>query len=57
MMFSDINDFHDYIELTDTWIDLPSGQRILVMGKGSVGMFPDCLHVPSISRNIISEGY
>eukprot|EP01038_Epipyxis_sp_PR26KG_P014695 gene14695-19743_t len=57
IMFSNYLYFTNYVPLVGQWLKTAGGARIPIMGKGQVGPFLDCLHVPSLTTDLIGEGF
>ena len=46
--------FKRYIEHINTFVYTANGEAIPVMGCGTVGDIPDCLHVPTLENDLLS---
>ena len=53
-MFGNRAMFSDYQVLFDVYVFTASGEAIPVLGCGTVGEIPNCLHVPNLEKDLIS---
>ena len=53
-MFRDRTHFTDYTPIDNTFVYTANGKPLQVLGRGSIGFIPDCYHVPSLSRDLLS---